>query len=160
MADVFTTREATRGDAELVLSYIKKIAEYEKMSDRVVNTKELVEEVVFDNNAAGVIIGEENGVPIGFALYFETYSTFVGRVGLHLEDLFVDLDKRGRGYGKKLLQAVAQKAVDKGCQRLEWVCLDWNKPSQDFYAKMGASVMDEWLIYRLAGNEIAEAINK
>ena len=138
----FSVRLATVDDAKTVLSFIQKIAEYEKMTDEVVNSEDLIREVVFGDNAAKVFLGEENGKAVGFALFFETYSTFVGRKGIHLEDLFVDPDCRGKGYGKALFDAVAKYAADGNYGRLEWVCLDWNTPSQDFYFRLGAKHID------------------
>lgn len=156
----FNIRLAQKSDAQTILNYIKKIAEYEKMSDCVVNTKELIEQVVFDDGKAKVFIGEEDGKPVGFALFFETYSTFVGKTGIHLEDLFVDEEKRGSGYGKKLFKAVIEYAYSHGCERVDWVCLDWNTPSQKFYDYMGASYLSEWRLYRLAGGSIKDALDK
>lgn len=153
----FKIRLAERADAELVLTFIKKIAAYEKMSDQVTATKELLEEFVFDRNAAFVFLGEYCGNPVGFALCFENFSTFKGRTGLYLEDLFVDPDMRGKGFGKALFQAVASEAVRRGCERMEWTCLDWNQPSIDFYHYMGATVMEEWTTYRLSGSAIQRA---
>ena len=137
MHSEFSVRLATVEDAKTVLSFIQKIAEYEKMTDEVVNSEDLIREVVFGDNAAKVFLGEENGKAVGFALFFETYSTFVGRKGIHLEDLFVDPDCRGKGYGKALFDAVAKYAADGNYGRLEWVCLDWNTPSQDFLFPVG-----------------------
>ena len=151
----FSVRLATVDDAKTVLSFIQKIAEYEKMTDEVVNSEDLIREVVFGDNAAKVFLGEENGKAVGFALFFETYSTFVGRKGIHLEDLFVDPDCRGKGYGKALFDAVAKYAADGNYGRLEWVCLDWNTPSQEFYFRLGAKHMDELWIFRLAGAKLA-----
>lgn len=153
-------RTAQKEDAALVLSFIKKIAEYEKMSDQVVATVEILEEFVFDRNAAQVFLAEYEGEPVGFALFFENFSTFIGRTGLYLEDLFVDPDKRGLGIGKALFQAVAAEAERRGCQRMEWTCLDWNTPSINFYRRMGAISMDEWTTYRLAGSAIGEAVKR
>lgn len=153
-------RTAQKEDAALVLSFIKKIAEYEKMSDQVVATVETLEEFVFDRNAAQVFLAEYEGEPVGFALFFENFSTFIGRTGLYLEDLFVDPDKRGLGIGKALFQAVAVEAERRGCQRMEWTCLDWNTPSINFYRRMGAISMDEWTTYRLAGSAIGEAVKR
>lgn len=160
MNQEFTIRKASIEDAELVLEFIKAIADYEKMSDEVIATKETLEEFVFTKKAADVFIGECDGVPCGFALFFENFSTFIGRTGIHLEDLFVYPEYRGRGYGKKLFKAVAKEAVDRGCQRLEWVCLDWNKPSIDFYLSLGATPMSEWTTYRLAGEDIEKVLGK
>ena len=153
-------RTAQKEDAALVLLFIKKIAEYEKMSDQVVATVETLEEFVFDRNAAQVFLAEYEGEPVGFALFFENFSTFIGRTGLYLEDLFVDPDKRGLGIGKALFQAVAAEAERRGCQRMEWTCLDWNTPSINFYRRMGAISMDEWTTYRLAGSAIGEAVKR
>lgn len=156
----FTIRKAEKKDAQLVLDFIKKIAGYEKMSDQVVATEELLEEFVFDRRAAEVLIGEAGGKPVGFALYFENFSTFLGRTGIHLEDLFVDPDHRGKGYGKRLFQAVCKIAAERGCQRLEWTCLNWNQPSIDFYHYMGAVPLNEWTTFRLAGDAIEAALEK
>ena len=105
-------------------------------------------------------IRKAEGRPVGFALYFENFSTFLGRTGLHLEDLFVDPDQRGKGYGKQLFQAVARIAAERGCQRLEWACLNWNQPSIDFYHYMGAVPLEEWTTFRLAGGAIEAALEK
>ena len=153
-------RKAQKEDAALVLEFIKKIAEYEKMSDQVIATVETLEEFVFDKGAAEVLIAEYEGKAVGFALYFENFSTFKGRTGLYLEDLFVDKDMRGLGIGKKLFQAVAAEADRRGCPRMEWTCLDWNQPSIDFYHYMGAFPMSEWTTYRLADEKIREATEK
>lgn len=153
-------RTAQKKDAALVLSFIKKIADYEKMSDQVVATEETLEEFVFGRKAADVFIADYDGEPAGFALFFENFSTFIGRTGLYLEDLFVDPDKRGLGIGKALFQAVAAEAERRGCQRMEWTCLDWNTPSIEFYRRMGAISMDEWTTYRLAGKSISEVVRK
>ena len=156
----FQIRTAEKKDSQLVLDFIKGIAAYEKMSDCVTATKELLEEFVFDRKAASVFIAEWEGKPVGFALFFENFSTFVGSTGLYLEDLFVLPEARGKGIGKKLFQAVAQEAVNRGCQRMEWTCLDWNQPSIEFYLRMGAVPMSEWTNYRLSGDAIAEAVKK
>ena len=156
----FTIRLAQKEDAPIVLEFIKKIAAYEKMSDEVVATKEVLEEFVFDRQDAWVFIGEENGKPGGFALFYENFSTFLGRTGLYLEDLFVDPEMRGKGYGKALFQAVAKEADRRGCRRMEWTCLNWNKPSIDFYHYMGAVPMSDWTTYRLAGGAIKQAVQK
>ena len=151
---------AEKKDASLVLSFIKGIAAYEKMSDCVTATEEILEEFVFDRKAASVFLAEWQGKPVGFALFYENFSTFVGRTGMYLEDLFVLPEARGKGIGKKLFQAVAQEAVNRGCQRMEWTCLDWNRPSIEFYLRMGAVPMSEWTNYRLSGDAIAETLKK
>ena len=147
-------RFAERKDAALILDFIKGLAEYEKLSDEVVATPETLEEWIFERQKAEVIFALEDGVEVGFALFFHNFSTFLGCAGLYLEDLFVKPAYRGRGYGKGLLAALAKIALERGCGRLEWVCLDWNKPSIDFYKSLGAVPMDDWTIYRVAGDTL------
>ena len=147
--DKYVFRYATKEDAALVLQFIKDIAEYEKMSDQVVNSEELLLDWVFEKKRAEVIFVLEDGKEVGFALFFHNYSTFVGRSGLYLEDLFVQPAYRGKGYGKALLKELAKIALERNCGRMEWTCLDWNKPSIDFYLSLGAHPMDEWTTYRL-----------
>ena len=148
------TRKAERKDVPLILDFIKQLAEYEKMSDQVVATPEILNEWLFDKNRAEVIFALEGDKEVGFALFFHNFSTFLGRSGLYLEDLFVKPEYRGKGYGKGLLATLAKIAAERGCGRFEWVCLDWNKPSIDFYKSMGAVSMDDWTIYRLAGDSL------
>jgi GNAT superfamily N-acetyltransferase len=150
----FQFRYATEKDAALILEFIKGIATYEKMLDEVVNTEEMIKEVVFSMGHAEVIFALEGEKEVGFALFFHNYSTFVGRAGIHLEDLFVWPEYRGKGYGKALLCEVARIAKERGCGRLEWTCLDWNTPSINFYLSLGATPMDEWTIYRLTADQI------
>ena len=147
-------RYATKEDANLVLTFIKAIAEYEKMSDQVIATEELLEEWMFDKEKAEALIAREGDTPVGFALYFHNFSTFLGRAGIYLEDLFVLKEYRGRGYGKALLCRLAQITVERGCGRLEWSCLDWNQPSIDFYRSLGAVPMSDWTVYRLTGDTL------
>ena len=147
-------RFAERKDAALILEFIKGLAEYEKLSDEVVATPETLEEWIFDRQKAEVIFALEDGVEVGFALFFHNFSTFLGRAGIYLEDLFVNPAYRGRGYGKGLLSQLAKIACERGCGRLEWVCLDWNKPSIDFYKSLGAVPIDDWTIYRVAGDTL------
>ncbi len=149
-----TFRNANEEDCGLILEFIRGIAEYEKMLDQVVTTEEMLRQVLFREQRAEVIFVLEDGVEVGFALFFHNFSTFVGRVGLYLEDVFVKPAYRGKGYGKALLKRLAQIAVERGCRRFEWVCLDWNQPSIDFYRSLGAAPMDEWTIYRLAGDAL------
>lgn len=149
-------RFAERKDAALILEFIKGLAEYEKLSDEVIATSETLEEWIFDRQKAEVIFALEDGVEVGFALFFHNFSTFLGRAGLYLEDLFVKPAYRGKGYGKGLLAALAKIALERGCGRLEWVCLDWNKPSIDFYKSLGAVPMDDWTIYRVAGDTLKQ----
>ena len=149
-----TFRYAEKKDAGLILAFIKELAEYEKMSNDVVATKELLEEWIFEKKSAEVIFALEDDVEVGFALFFHNFSTFLGRAGLYLEDLYVKPEYRGKGYGKGLLKKLAQIAIERGCGRFEWSCLDWNKPSIDFYLSLDAKPMDEWTIYRLTGNTL------
>ena len=147
-----TFRNATESDVGLILDFIKGIAEYEKMSDEVVASEELLHEWIFEKKRAEVIFVLEDGTEVGFALFFHNFSTFLGRAGLYLEDIFVKPDHRGRGHGKALIKELARIAVERGCGRMEWCCLDWNKPSIDFYLSLGATPMDEWTTYRLTGD--------
>ncbi len=148
-------RYADRNDTGLILRFIRELAEYEKMGDQVVATPELLEEWIFDRGKAEVVFALENGVEVGFALFFHNFSTFLGRAGIYLEDLYVKPEYRGRGYGKGLLTRLAQIAVERKCGRLEWWCLDWNRPSIDFYRSMGAEPMDDWTVYRISGETLA-----
>ena len=141
-----TFRYAQEQDSNLILQFIKELAEYEKMLDKVVATPELLKEWIFKNKKAEVIFAMENGKEVGFALFFYNFSTFLGRAGIYLEDLFVKPDYRKKGYGKALLKKLAQIALERGCGRLEWACLDWNKPSIDFYLSLQAKPMDEWTV--------------
>ena len=145
---------AERKDTAVIFSFIKELALYENMLDQVVATEELLEEWLFDKKAAEVIFAVEDGREVGFALFFHNFSTFLGRAGIYLEDLFVLPEYRGRGFGKALLRKLAQTAVERGCGRLEWACLDWNKPSIDFYRSLDAQPMDEWTVYRLTGDTL------
>ncbi len=142
-------RYAEETDIPLILQFIKDLAAYEKMLDDVVATEELLQEWLFEKKKAEVIIGEKNDEPVGFALFFHNFSTFLGRAGIYLEDLFVKPDFRGKGYGKAFLKRLSEIAVERGCGRLEWWCLDWNKPSIDFYKSLGAESMDDWTVYRI-----------
>ena len=152
-------RFANENDTALILEFIKSLAEYEKMSDLVVADEALLREWIFENKKAEVIFALGDGKEVGFALFFHNFSTFLGRAGIYLEDLYVMPEYRGRGYGKGLLKELAKITVARGCGRLEWCCLDWNKPSIDFYRSLGAVSMDDWTTYRLTGdtlNKLAE----
>lgn len=149
-------RFAERKDCALILTFIRALADYEKMPDDVVATSELLEEWLFDKQKAEVIFALEDGKEVGFALFFHNFSTFLGRAGIYLEDLFVLPEHRGKGYGKGLLTELAKLTVQRGCGRLEWSCLDWNKPSIDFYLSMGAKPMDGWTVYRITGERLQE----
>jgi len=149
-------RFANEEDCGLILSFIRQLAAYEKMSNQVVATEELLREWIFEKKKAEVLFACEGEKEVGFALFFHNFSTFLGRAGIYLEDLFVLPEYRGKGYGKALLKKLAQITVDRGCGRLEWACLDWNQPSIDFYRSFGAVPMDEWTIYRLTGDTLLE----
>ena len=154
--DGFTIRFAEEEDVALILTLIKGLAEYEKMLDQVVATEEDLKESLFIKKQAEVVIGEEKGEPVGFALFFHNYSTFLGKANLYLEDLFVKPDYRGKGYGKTLLSFLGKIAVDRNCGRLDWWCLDWNTSSIEFYKEMGAIPMDEWTVYRVEGKQLGK----
>lgn len=151
----FRIRFAEEKDVPLILEFIKGLAEYEKMQDEVVATEEVLMESLFEKKAAEVIIGEYEGMPAGFALFFHNFSTFLGRPGIYLEDLFVKPEYRSRGIGKMMLSFLAKLAVERNCGRLEWWCLDWNEPSIRFYKKMGAIPMEDWTVYRVCGEALA-----
>ena len=147
-------RYATKKDADTILYFIKELAKYENMLDEVVATPELLQEWIFDKQKAEVIFAVVDNKEIGFALFFHNFSTFLGRSGIYLEDLFVLPEYRGKGYGKALLKHLAQIAVERKCGRLEWWCLDWNRPSIDFYLSLGAEPMSDWTTYRLTGETL------
>lgn len=148
-------RAAEEKDAEIILYFIRELAKYEKMEGDVVATPALLREWIFEKRKAEVIFPIIDGREIGFALFFHNFSTFLGRAGLYLEDLYILPEYRGRGYGKATLRELARIAVSRGCGRLEWCCLDWNQPSIDFYLSLGAKQMDEWTTYRLTGETLA-----
>lgn len=149
-------RFAKKEDTPLILQLVKDLAEYEHMLDQVIATEEIMEEWIFEKKKAEVIIGEYEGKPVGFALFFHNFSTFLGRAGVYLEDLFIKPEYRGMGFGKAMLQRLAQITVERGCGRLEWYCLDWNKPSIDFYKSLGAVSLDDWTTYRMTGDILEE----
>ena len=147
-------RKAERKDVALILEFIRELADYEKMLNEVVATPELLEKWIFDERKAEVIFALEGEREVGFALFFHNFSTFLGRAGIYLEDLYVRPECRGKGYGKALLKELARIAVERGCGRLEWWCLDWNRPSIDFYLSLGAEPMKDWTVYRIAGETL------
>lgn len=160
MVEMLTFRSATEQDTGLVLQFIRALAEYEKMLDLVVADEALLEDQLFRKKNAEVIFAMEDGKEVGFALFFHNFSTFLGRSGLYLEDLYVFPECRGKGYGKALLRKLASLAVDRGCGRMEWWCLDWNQPSIDFYRSLGAEPMNEWTVYRLTGETLERLANE
>ena len=152
----FTIRFAEERDTELILKFIRGLAEYEKLSHEVVATEDILRESLFEQKAGEVIIGEYNKEPVGFALFFHNFSTFLGRPGLYLEDLFIIPEMRGKGFGKTMLAFLAKIAVDRNCGRFEWWCLDWNEPSVEFYKGIGAVPMEEWTTFRLTGEGLQD----
>ena len=157
MTNRVSFRAAEPGDEELILRFIQALANYEHLSNEVVATPELLREWIFERQKAEVLFALDGETPVGFALFFHNFSTFLGRAGLYLEDLYVLPEHRGKGYGKALLQELARIAVARGCGRLEWWCLDWNAPSIEFYRSMGAVPMEDWTVYRLTGDALARA---
>ena len=150
----FTIRPARADETGVVLDLIRQLAAYEKCSDEVVADENTLHHSLFVEHSAEVLLGEEDGAVIGFALFFHNFSTFVGRKGLYLEDLFIIPEKRGRGYGKAFLRHLARLAEERGCGRMEWVCLDWNAPALRLYRSIGAAPLDDWTIQRLDENAI------
>ena len=156
MENKLTFRYAVRKDISLILQFIRDLAEYEKLLDEVVADEATLEEWIFDQKKAEVIFAMEKGKEVGFALFFHNFSTFLGRAGLYLEDLFVLPEYRGKGYGKQILQKLAAIAVQRKCGRLEWWCLDWNQSSIDFYLSLGAEPMSDWTVYRISGDTLQD----
>jgi GNAT superfamily N-acetyltransferase len=150
----FVIRFARPDDISIILDFIKRLAEYEKLSKEVVATEEVLMESLFEKRQAEVIIGELEGRPVAFTLFFHNFSTFLGKANLYLEDLFVDEGCRGLGLGKVMFSCLAKIAVERGCERLDWWCLHWNEPSIAFYKGMGAVPMSDWTVYRLEGERL------
>jgi GNAT superfamily N-acetyltransferase len=157
MNSSFEIRTTTEADVPIILSLIRDLAEYERAPDAVVATEEGLREVLFGAKpSAEVLLALENGDAVGFAVYFYNFSTWLGRPGLYLEDLFVRPNVRGKGYGRALLERLAQSAQERGCGRMEWAVLDWNDPAIQFYRKLGAEPMNEWTVFRLTQDGIAK----
>ena len=154
MENKMSFRLAEPEDAAQILQFIRDLADYEKMLDQVEATEELLKEWIFEKKKAEVIFVLEDGKEAGFALFFHNFSTFLGRAGIYLEDLYVCPEYRKKGYGKALIRELARIAKERGCGRLEWWCLDWNQPSIDFYLAMGAEPMKDWTVYRVAGEAL------
>lgn len=160
MENTLTFRPAERKDVPLILDFIRALAEYERMADQVVADEATLEEWLFDRGKAEVIFAVLEEKEVGFALFFHNFSTFLGRAGIYLEDLFVLPEYRGRGVGKAILKRLAALAVEQGCGRLEWWCLDWNAPSIAFYRSLGAEPMSDWTVYRIAGQTLQDLAEK
>ena len=153
----FQVRSATESEVPVIFSFIKKLAAYERLSSEVVATEQLLRETLFgERRTAEVAIGYLEAKAVGFVLFFHNYSTFLGKPGVYIEDLFVDKDYRRRGYGRALLLHVARLAKERGCGRLEWAVLDWNQPAIGFYKKLGAVPMSEWTVFRVTGKRLDE----
>ena len=151
----FEIRPASEADVPLILQFIRALAEYEKLSHKVVATEEILRRTLFGNpRFAEVVIGYEDAESVGFALFFHNYSTFLGRPGIYLEDLFVNPDRRGRGYGKAFFRHLARIAKERDCGRLEWAVLNWNTPAIDFYKSLGAVLLEDWIVFRLIGEPL------
>lgn len=160
MEQNFTIRKAERKDVALLLEFIKGIARYEKLENEVITDLATLESEMFDHQRAEAVFAVVDGREVGFALYFFNFSTFLGHSGLYLEDLFVWPEYRGRGYGKALLLHLVGIARERHCGRMEWTCLDWNKPSIDFYLSLGAIPMDQWTVYRLDAKALENLAKK
>lgn len=153
-------KQAKVDDVPLILSFIKKIAEYEKLSHEVVATEEILRESLFDKNpVAEVVFGYIDSQPVCYAVYFYNFSTFIGKKGLYLEDLFVLPELRGKGIGKKMLLHLFQKAADENCGRMEWAVLDWNEPAINFYKSLGAKPMDDWTSFRMDESALKKIVS-
>ncbi|HEV2842332.1 MAG TPA: GNAT family N-acetyltransferase [Chthoniobacterales bacterium] len=153
----FEIRTTTEADVPIILSLIRELADYERAPDAVVTTERGLREVLYGaKRSAEVLLALEEGEPVGFAVYFYSFSTWLGRPGLYLEDLFVRPTARGKGYGRALLERLAQIAQERGCGRMEWAVLDWNDPAIQFYKKLGAEPMNEWTVFRLTQEGIAK----
>ena len=149
-----TFRFAEECDTPLILEFIRELADYERLLDQVVADEATLRDQLFEKHSAEVLFALEDGAEVGFALFFHNFSTFLGRAGLYLEDLYVRPEHRGKGYGKAIFRRLAAIAAERGCGRLEWWCLDWNAPSIGFYKSLGAEAMEDWTVYRLSGPEL------
>lgn len=158
--DGFKLRESEPCDVPLIFNLIKEIATYEEMIDEVVATEDSIRESIFEKKESEVLIVEYEDKAIGYVLYFFNYSTFIGRSGFYLEDIYIKEEFRGRGFGKEIFKIIAGIAAKKGCKRMEWSCLNWNEPSIKFYKSLGAVPMSEWTVYRLTEDKIKEVANK
>ena len=156
----FSIRFARLDDVSLILRFIRRLAEYEQLEEEVVATEDVLMDSLFHKGQAEVIIGEMDGKPVAFALFFHNFSTFLGKANLYLEDLFVDECCRGLGLGRAMFSCLARIALERGCARLDWWCLDWNASSIAFYERMGARPMSDWTVYRVDGLSLSELADK
>ncbi|MFA8437017.1 MAG: GNAT family N-acetyltransferase [Marinifilaceae bacterium] len=156
----FSIRCATEGDLSLILNFIHQLADYEKLRNEVVATEEELRKHLFECPKAEVLIGEYKSQPVAFALFFHNFSTFLGKPGIYLEDLFVNPEWRGKGFGKEILAYLAKLAVERNCGRFEWSCLSWNEPAINFYENLGAIPMVEWKVFRLTGKALENLANE
>ncbi|MBU5677646.1 GNAT family N-acetyltransferase [Alkaliphilus sp. MSJ-5] len=154
--DKFKLRFGNEKDVPLILQFIKELADYEKLLHEVVATEEILMDSLFKQKSAEVVIGEYENKSVSFALFFHNFSTFLGRSGIYLEDLYVKPEMRGKGIGKLMLSFLGKLAIERGCGRLEWWCLDWNEPSIQFYKSMSAIPMDEWTVYRVCDEALVD----
>lgn len=156
----FTIRFANEDDAEIVFNMVKKLAAYEQLTDSLKATMEIFRESLFQRGVAETLIGEYEGTPVGYAIFFHNFSSFTGRIGIFIEDIYVKTEMQGKGFGQAMFACIAKLAIERKCGRLEWSCLDWNKPSIAFYEKMGATRLDEWSTYRLSGDALEQIAEK
>ena len=156
----FSVRFASTNDIPTILKFIRELAAYEKLENEVTATEDILKEWIFEKNKCEVLIALENNIEIGYALFFHNFSTFLGKAGIYLEDLYITPNCRGFGYGKKLLKEVAKIAVERECERLDWQCLDWNKSSIDFYLSLKAKEMKRWISYRLSHESLKAFVNE
>ena len=153
-----TMRDAKREDLDLIIEFIKKIAHYEKMDNDYVASKDNLTKWLFDRNLIQTIFLEVDSKPVAFCMYFYNFSSFQGKAGIHVEDIYVDEEYRGKGFGKMLFKEVFRRAKEEDCGRIEWTCLKWNEPSKRFYESMGARDMDEWITYRLVDSQLDDLL--
>lgn len=156
----FTIRLADENDVRIVFDMVKELAAYEKLAGSLEATEELFSESLFQRGVAETLIGEYEGNPVGYAIFFHNFSSFAGRIGIYIEDIYVKPEMRGKGFGKTFFAYIANLAVQRRCGRLEWSCLDWNKPSIDFYEKLDAKRLADWKIYRLSGDALNRLARK
>ena len=154
--DKFTIRHAEEKDAALLLDFIRRLADYEKRLHEVVATEEDIKSSIFERKIAEAIIAEHAGKPAGFAIFFHNFSTFLGKPGIYIEDLFVNPEFRGKGLGKLIFSFIAKLAIQRNCGRVEWTVLTWNEPAINFYKKIGAVPKNEWMLYKISGNALGE----